>query len=66
MKTKRKIGEKVRLLRSRHPAMRSDLVNKVYGGREGVVVEIEHFRVSIKIDTLVLSCDPRSLRGAAS
>ncbi len=73
MKTKRRVGEKVRLLKSRHPAMRHDLINMAYGGKTGkirainsdgmVELVIKRTNFGKQVEPLVLFCPTKMLRG---
>lgn len=62
MKTKRYVGEKVRLLRNRHPVMVHNLENNTYGGHTGRVTMIDEHYVYVKIKGATLCCDPSFLR----
>ena len=64
MKTKRYVGEKVRLLRSRHPALKFDLLNMICGGKVGYVEAVTATDVLVRVGERQLVCNPKMLRKA--
>jgi hypothetical protein len=64
LRTKRFVGERVRILKNHHPALKYDLINLMSGGKVGVVEEVGWGFAAVRVGRWVFGCDPRYLRAA--